>query len=221
MISLATVFFSMIAFFALMGLLRGWTKEVIATAGLVLSLFALNLAASTNLITLLVTDPGAYTILGQPAILEVYNNPTDPNFIPDPTISAQIASLKREFYILITIHLGIAFFSYQGPTLAGRVVGERLRVRDSVQDKLLGGIIGAINGYLIVGTLWTFLEYRVTLSPITRLDPGFNYVFYPAIQRPPDPFSMRVLEQLPLVLLGPYLPFLVVGMFLFVIIVMI
>ncbi len=221
MITLETVFWSMVIFFALMGLLRGWTKEVIATAGLVLSLFALSLAASTNLITLLVADPSNYGILGQPSVLEAYNRSIDPLFLPDPLVAGQIAALKREFFILSLIHLGIVFFSYQGPTLAGAALRDRLRVRDSVQDKLLGGLIGAINGYLIFGTLWTFLEYRVTLPAITRLDAGFQYVFYPTISRPADALAMPLLEQLPLPLLGPFLPFLVVGMFLFVIIVMI
>ena len=43
----------------------------------------------------------------------------------------------------------------------------------------------------------------------------------PMIARPADALTMTLLEQLPLALLGPILPFLVVGVFLFVIIVMI
>jgi hypothetical protein len=90
-----------------------------------------------------------------------------------------------------------------------------------VQDKMLGAIIGAINGFLIWGTLWNFLEYRVTVAEMPRLPQGFTYAFFPAIQRPAEAMSMQILELLPLALLGPILPFVVVGMFLFVIIVMI
>lgn len=231
MISLVSVFWTMILFFALIGLLRGWTREAIATSGLVLSLFALNLASSTNLIRLVVADPTNFQILGNPQLVEAFNRSGDPNFVPDaavsaqlaadPTIGATITGLKREFYVLLLIHLGIAFFSYQGPTLAGRMLADRLRIRDSIQDKMLGAIIGAINGYLIFGTLWNFLEYRVTIADMPRLTQGFNYAFYPLITRPPNALTMTVLDQLPLALLGPILPFLVVGVFLFVIIVMI
>jgi hypothetical protein len=231
MISLATIFWAMVLFFGLIGLLRGWTREVIATSGLVLSMFALNLASNTNVIRFIVADPANYQVLGNPALVEAYNRADDPNYIPDPALQAQlaadpsigeaIAGLRREFYILAIIHMGIAFFSYQGPTLAGRVVGDRLRVRDSVQDKMLGAIIGAINGYLIFGTLWNFLEYRVTLPDMPRLTQGFNYAFFPSIERPAAAMSMQILDLLPLAVLGPFLPFVVVGMFLFVIIVMI
>ena len=231
MISLVSIFWVMILFFALIGLLRGWTREAIATSGLVLSLFALNLASSTNLIRLVVADPTNFQVLGNPQLVEAFNRSGDPSFVADPAIAAQLAAdpnigatitgLKREFYVLLLIHLGITFFSYQGPTIAGRVLADRLRIRDSIQDKMLGAIIGAINGYLIIGTLWNFLEYRVTIADMPRLTQGFNYAFYPYISRPANALTMTVLEQLPLALLGPILPFLVVGVFLFVIIVMI
>lgn len=199
MISLGSLFWLLVSFFALIGTLRGWTKEIIATSGLVLSLFALN-------------QFGAYLVnlLGA-------SNPAVPGF-------DQMALRRQQFYILTSVHLFIAFFSYQGPALAGSRLRDRLRVRDSLQDKLLGAVIGAINGYLIVGTLWTFLEYTIVATgqwtplPITEQYPfGFSVLTRPTI----DMGLSSLISKLPLPLLSPYLPFLVVIVFLFVIIVMI
>lgn len=199
MISLGTVFWLMVAFFALIGTLRGWTKEVIATSGLILSLFALNQFGF-----LLISLLGAAS--------DVQANLVD-----------MTAIRRQQFYILTTGHLIIAFFSYQGPALAGRTLGDRLRVRDSLQDKVLGAIVGAVNGYLIIGTLWTFLEFQVGAGGYARLPIGETYPFdaltivRPAVDSP----LVSLIEKLPLPLLAPYLPFLVVVVFLFVIVVMI
>ncbi|MCA9986148.1 MAG: CvpA family protein, partial [Anaerolineales bacterium] len=211
------LFWVMVVFFALIGTLRGWTKEAIAMAGLMLSLFALNLASSTSLINLLIDTSVDVTVLTDTTILANYNSD-----LPVDTVNATaIATLQREFYVLVAIHLVIAFFAYQGPTLAGGRVGERLRVRDSVQNWLLGMLLGGVNGYLIFGTLWSFLEYRITVAGSPRLAAGYNYAFYPMIQRPLEPFALQILEYLPLPMLSPFLPYLIVGMFLFVIIVFI
>ena len=217
MIGLDTLFWVMVTFFALIGVLRGWTKEAIAMAGLMLSLFALNLASQTNMINLLIDTSVDITVLTDTTILANYNS----DIAVDTANATVIATLQREFYILLAIHLLIAFFAYQGPTLAGGRVGERLRVRDSVQNWLLGMLLGGVNGYLIFGTLWSFLEYRITVPESPRLLAGYNYAFYPMLQRPLDPFALQILEYLPLPMLSPYLPFLIVGMFLFVIIVFI
>ncbi len=199
MIGLGTAFWLMVAFFALIGTLRGWTREIVATSGLVLSLFALN-QFGFFLISLL----GAAAEAGAGGV--------------------DIDSVRRQqFFILSTVHLLIAFFSYQGPAFAGRAVRERLRVRDSLQDKVLGALVGAVNGYLIVGTIWTFLEYQVGPAGYTQLPLGIPYPFDPmSVARPIlESPALALMEKLPLPLLAPYLPFLVVVVFLFVIVVMI
>lgn len=197
MIGLGTFFWLMVAFFALIGSLRGWTREVVATAGLILSLFALNQFGYFIV-----------SLLGARA---------------DPAVVSPDAVRRQQFYILSLLHIAIAFFSYQGPALAGARVTDRLRVRDSLQDKVLGAIIGAINGYLIFGTLWAFLEYQVQPGGYTLLPPGIPYPFdTTTLVRPPAGSPIySLIGRLPLPLLAPYLPFLVVIVFLFVLIVMI
>ncbi|MCB9434988.1 MAG: CvpA family protein [Ardenticatenaceae bacterium] len=193
---MGTVFWLMVGFFALVGVMRGWTKEVVATAGLVLSLFAIN-AFGYQLTTILSDIP----------ITDQFNE----------------ALRRQQFYYLTTIHLTIAFFSYQGPAFAGRTIAERLRVRDSLQDKLLGGLVGGLNGYLIVGTLWGLLEYVHTATGWVAVPGNLTYPFpIETITRPTAALALtNLISDLPLPLLAPYLPYLVVIVFLFVLVVMI
>lgn len=192
MLSLGSLFWLMILLFAVIGSLRGWTREVIATSGLVLSLFAIN-------------QWGGIVA----------------SFTP---FSDTVPAERQQFYMLAIFHLFFAFFSYQGPAIAGTRLGERLRVRDTFQDKLLGFLLGAVNGYLLVGSLWSFLEYRFTAAgQWVQLPPGQPYPFALETLTRPDLGSelASLMGRLPLPLLSPYLPFLVVIVFLFVIIVMI
>ena len=200
MISLGTFFWLMVSFFALVGALRGWTKEVIATSGLILSLFFLNYFGAE--------------ILG---FLSGVGNTTN--------AAGDILPIeRRHFYFLASIHLVITFFSYQGPVIAGSRISGRLRVRDSLQDKFMGAIIGALNGYLIIGAIWAFLEYRIIeRSNWQQLSPGVQYPFAASVIVRPEVGSTlaSLIENLPLPILAPYLPILVVAAFIFVIVVMI
>jgi hypothetical protein len=141
--------------------------------------------------------------------------------VNDPAILAADpdAGRRRQFYVLTIVHVFFAFWGYQGPTLAGSRLGDRLRVRDSLQDKVLGAIVGAVNGYLIMGTIWAFLEYS-PIGPGDWIPLEAAYPFDPAVLiRPTE--ALALVGRLPLPTLSPYLTFLVVIVFLFVIIVMI
>lgn len=186
MISLFWLFWIMIALFALVGTLRGWSKEVIAMAGLILSLFAIR-QFGWPLVRLLGAQDEVLTV-----------------------------QLRQQFVVLGSIHLIIAFFSYQGVLL----VRNRLSGRERLQERLLGMGVGAVNGYFLVGALWSFLEYQATAEGFIRLPQGVLYAFDPYITRPLayTPFEELFITHLPLPWLGPYLPILVVIIFLFVII---
>lgn len=193
MIGLATTLWIMIFFFAIIDMQRGWTRAVIATAGLVLSLFAINQFS-----------PFFFDLLG---------------FFQEPFNESV---WRSEIFILASIHLTIAFLSYAGPAFAGGKLSGRLRIRDTVQDKFLALIVGAVNGYLVIGTLISFLQYRLIQDGWVPTAPA------------PYPFPEDVLirtgslatisEWLPIPLLtsNPYiLPVLLVIIFLFVLAVMI
>lgn len=192
MINIFALFWISIILFAVIGAVRGWSKEVIAMAGLVLSLFAINTFG--HLFVRLLGGVG----LGAP----------EEDFM---------AEMRRQFLVLGGIHTLIAFFAYQGVIL----VRSRITPRETFQERLLGLIFGALNGYLVVGTLWSLLEYKITPDGWLRLPSNFPYAFDPIVIRPiiESPSQELLMTHLPIPFLVPWLPLLVVLIFLFVIVV--
>ncbi len=195
MLSLPAAFWIMVLLFALVGAMRGWTKEVVVTSAIILALFTINQFFST-----------IFTFIGW-----------DNNITPPPE------QRRWEFFVMSTFLLVISFFGYQGPSLA-RSRGERLARRDNLQDKLLGFLVGATNGYLIVGSIWAFLEYKVvSASNWIRYTPDVPYPFNPANIVRPAPELAPIIENLPIPFLtqSPYiLPLLLVLVFIFVLVVL-
>lgn len=197
MLSLTAAFWIMVGLFALVGSMRGWTKEVVVTSALILALFTINQFFST-----------IFGFIG-------WNNSLDP--LPD--------NIRRwEFYLMSAFLLLIAFFGYQGPALARSRVGDRLTRRDNLQDKVLGFLVGGTNGWLVVGSIWAFLEYKfISASNWVRYADGIPYPFTgPNITRPPYAMA-EIVNNLPIPVLtqSPYiLPLLLVVVFLFVLVVL-
>jgi uncharacterized membrane protein required for colicin V production len=113
------------------------------------------------------------------------------------------------FWVRTIIVLVLVYFGYQTvvsiPHLASRAVRERL------QDTLFGAILGAINGYLISGTV---LYYMNTA----------NYPFQNVISKPTDPVLLQTVNQMmlymPPQLLGePGIYFAIILAFVFVLVV--
>jgi len=122
MVSLVALFWLLVALFAVIGAMRGWSKELLVTSALVLGLF-LN------------------------AILESYVGP-----YRDAVASAQPMT---RFLVLGGLLVGLSFFGYQSPNLPQlqpKVVRERL------EEMLLGFVLGGLNGYLLIGSLWFYLD---------------------------------------------------------------
>ncbi len=110
-----------------------------------------------------------------------------------------------KFWVRTIILLFLVFFGYQTPNIA-RMIAPRL-ARERLADSLLGIFLGALNGYLIVGTLWWFM-----------IDSGYPFPKY--ITKPtPDP---NILAYLPPEMLGiPRVYFAMALSFLFVLVVFI
>lgn len=192
MIGLVTTLWIMIIFFAVVDMQRGWTRAVIATAGLILSLFAINQFA-----------PFLFGALGH--FDEAFNE----------TI------WRRQILMLTAIHLTIAFFSYAGPTVAGGRLAGKLRIRDNVQDKLLALLVGSVNGYLTIGTLIAFLEARLTNEGWVATAPAAYPFPADMLIRTEQVDAISKYLPIPLLTSNPYLlPVLLVLVFLFVLIVM-
>lgn len=187
MIELAAVFWIFVVIFGVIGLMRGWTKEVLVTASLILALFILE-QFGVYIFDIMIRTTGPATIAA------------DPN-----------APLRRLVMLKAAGLLIITFFGYQGPTLVRSVSRGRVSTRrgESLQEGLLGLLIGGLNGYIVVGTLWWYLQIH---------NYPFSWVISP--DNFPDSTSFALLRYLPLQWLGqgPLLELLLVGAFLFVII---
>ncbi len=60
-----------------------------------------------------------------------------------------------QFLIRAGVLILLAFFGYQTPKL--RMLQEKM-VRERVEEVLLGLVLGALNGYLLIGSLWFYLH---------------------------------------------------------------
>ena len=78
-------------------------------------------------------------------------------FIREAVITAEKSDPQPVFWARTLLLLGLVFFGYQGPNIA-RLAGSNKFVREKLQDSLLGLFLGAVNGYLVIGTLWYFLD---------------------------------------------------------------
>ena len=155
MIELIALLFVMTILWGIFGFFRGLNRELIATAGIILAMFAL-----FQFDTLL-----RNTLLGG-------------------------ISTDQVFIIQSLIFIIIVFFAYQTRTFFGREVERGRDGRADSQNSVLGALVGALNGYLIWGTIWYFMDINeYPLSP---------YIIAPA----PGSVSDQAQAALPLVFLG-------------------
>lgn len=185
MISLAIIFWIMVIFFGLIGYLRGWQKEAIALSGLIASVAVLQ-QFGYELVTLI----GNATVSPERLLI-------DPNY-----------GLKQQFWIQAVFHAVTAFFSYQvvarlADSVTGGRIGERLRA--SLEKRVIGALLGFINGYLLVGGLWSFLEYQITPTGYAALTPGASYAFDPNVIARPllDTSALELAAYLPMGVFTP------------------
>lgn len=152
MIQLSALLVFMSVFFGVIGFLRGWNRELIAMAGIILGLFAL--FQFDNLIR-----------------------------------GVLLAGVARDqvFLIQSLLFVIIVFFAYQTRALGD---GDSREGRDNLQTSILGAIVGFINGYLIWGTIWYFMDIN-------------EYPLAPSVIAPaPGSPSDQARDLLPLVILG-------------------
>lgn len=130
----------------------------------------------------------------------------------------------QKFYVQSALFLTVVFFAYQTRALIG---GEASRARsgspegrDPLQTSVLGGIVGFINGYLVFGSIWYFLD--INRVPGTSQYPLAPYVVAPFA----GSSSAAAVPSLPLYVLaggpggnGDLLALCVIVLFLFVLVV--
>jgi len=176
MIQLYSLMWILGVFFGMLGFIRGWNREIIALAGILLGMFALFQFDALIRGTLLLPVPRS-----------------------------------QAFLIQVGIFLLVVFFAYQNRSF----VPDLDEDKPNTQESILGGIVGFINGYVIGGTLWYFMDINeYPFSP---------YILAPAVGSP----SADRLGSIPLVILsggvggsGDFLLIVVVVLFLLVVVVL-
>lgn len=120
-------------------------------------------------------------------------------------------STEARLWFRVLVIVALAFFGYQSSNL--RLLAERKLARERFQDAVLGLIIGALNGYLIIGSIWYFID-------------AANYPYNVIIPPNPDAAAgqaaLSLLNKMPPVyLVPPWIYFAVAVAFLFVVVVFI
>jgi hypothetical protein len=125
-----------------------------------------------------------------------------------PTVGALLVEpTSTALYIRLAIVLLMAYFGYQTPNLPAFIGANRF-AREKLQDWLLGSMIGLVNGYLIVGSVWYYMDFAKYKGVEMLVTP------------PTDPGVLKYLGYLPPSLLQfPNIIFAVIVAFVFVIIV--
>ena len=119
-----------------------------------------------------------------------------------------------QFWFRALITIGLVIFGYQTPKFS-RIAPATVK-RDQIQELLLGLLLGLINGFLIVGTLWSYMDHA-------------KYPFAPHITSPAATGDQKLIDAsnsllrlfIPSTALGspPWIYVIVVLSFVFVIIV--
>ena len=104
--------------------------------------------------------------------------------IPDLLKEFTPSGTQAYFWLRAGIMIVLVFFGYQTPNFP-KIGGQRF-ARERLQDLLLGFFLGALNGFLVAGTLWFYMKEA-------------NYPF-PTDIKPPlatDPFTASSLRLYP------------------------
>lgn len=147
MMQLNALLFILIALFGLIGYQRGWNKEVISLAAIVLALFTLNSFDSLLRETLLA------------------NTSPQTRFIVQALIFALIVFFGYQTRALIGLDAARA----QGAINRGAYGARAEDGRDELQSRILGLLMGLLNGYLVWGSLWYLMHINdYPLAPYIR-----------------------------------------------------
>ncbi|HIE24511.1 MAG TPA: hypothetical protein EYP74_00765 [Anaerolineales bacterium] len=173
MVNLVYLFWMFVIFFAAIGAMRGWAKELLVSFSMILAL-AVNFIIRKHL----------------------------------PIVRDLAVDSTSLFWIRSLITLALVYFGYQTVASLGTLAGKARK--EKLQDALFGAVMGAFNGYLIVGTIWSYLH---------EANYPFDKIFSAA---PPETMVeiARMMEWMPPYALGdPGIYFAVILSFIFVIIV--
>ncbi len=76
--------------------------------------------------------------------------------IPELLLSLTQSGMQAYFWLRAGVLILLVFFGYQTPNIPK--LGGAKFARERLQDTLLGFFLGALNGFLVVGTLWYYMD---------------------------------------------------------------
>jgi uncharacterized membrane protein required for colicin V production len=137
MLNVEIVFWMFVTVFAAIGFVRGWAREILVSASVILAYFII------------------FVLENFIPFVSDFFTPTESGYIP-----------MSQFWFRLFILVMLLFFGYETPSLP-RVGGNRFK-RDNFRDSALGFFLGAVNGYLILGTIWGFLGEAGYQAPFDK-----------------------------------------------------
>lgn len=90
-------------------------------------------------------------------ILSVFILTLVDKFAPGVVKSLTKDGVENLFWMRFAVTAGLVVFGYQSVNFS-RISGSPRLIRGNIQDTLLGLVVGVINGFLIVGTIWFYLH---------------------------------------------------------------
>lgn len=90
------------------------------------------------------------------AILALFILAVLERYVPPVRAFLDVKNGTPVFWTKTIILIALVFFGYQTPNLP-KFAGAKF-ARERLSDLLLGLVLGSLNGFLIVGTIWFFLE---------------------------------------------------------------
>ncbi len=179
MLSMVGFFWIMVILAGIIGALRGWAREWLVTSSVVLAFLIIWVVETywpglvrgtppTSTAAVVTATPGA------PTPTPVPPTPT-PTLAPGvtPTPVSALAPLipdeeeqnpwpskeaRNTFWFRTLTLLVLTFFGYQTPRIPA-VASRTARGKGAVADALLGLVFGMLNGYLVIGSIWYFLDH--------------------------------------------------------------
>lgn len=125
-----------------------------------------------------------------------------------PVIKDMPGGAPSFFWLRTWITIALVYFGYQTVASIGALSGKARK--EKLQDALFGGVMGGLNGYLIVGTIWAYLHEANYPFPKVFSTPSNNIAYEIA----------RMMEWMPPYALGePGIYFAVIISFIFIIVV--
>lgn len=245
MVSIIAVFWLAVITLGLVGVFRGWAKELLVSFSVILAFFLIVIVehyapwlepieSSAPKISEVESSEPAATMPRPDATTAPAATPTPTKVLPTPTpIPSACLALtktptptkqptarptemletlmskgdkddkphpvpsandKRVFWFRVGVLSFIVFLGYQTPKMSA--VSARLSSGHSLRDAVVGGIVGLVNGYLIAGSIWYFIDqlhyafYRWMVPP--SVVPGLQEIVNRYIELMPPVLLLQI-----------------------------